>query len=113
MRYYHPRLPLEYSKMDNQAFQLPSDRESDIATFAGCLSDVTYKYYWFLAILDHLNVKNERYFSFQQLTGGMLSYAWYPLDYYRLSFGKQDSFRTLVQFINDRRRLITALARHP
>lgn len=77
---------------------LPAHRELPIETLNACFSDTTnsYKFYFFLAILEHLKLTNERNLSFKNLSMSMLSAVWYPLTYYKLSFGKQDSFKNLA-----------------
>lgn len=59
----------------------------------------SYKFYWFLSILE--KIKNDDLeISIDDLALEMLSLIWYPLDYYKISFGKQDSFKYLVDIIN-------------
>jgi len=50
----------------------------------------SYKFYWFLAILDHVRNKQTRVIPVRQLTAHMVANVWYPTNYFRLSFGKQD-----------------------
>jgi hypothetical protein len=77
---------------------LPDHSGLPIEILSGCFRNRTnsYKFYWFLAILEHLGENKDNYISFRQLTLSMLSAAWYPLTYYKLSFGKQDSFKNLA-----------------
>lgn len=51
----------------------------------------TYKFYWFISILDILVHKKRREMSFHEIIVGMIAEAWYPVHYFRLSFGKSDS----------------------
>lgn len=55
-----------------------------------------YKFYWFWAILDVIDKRETKVISIDELSIRMISLAWYPLDYYKLSFGKQDSFKPLA-----------------
>ncbi|WP_223861024.1 hypothetical protein [Spirosoma validum] len=32
----------------------------------------------------------------------MIASVWYPLDYFKLSFGRQDSFKLIADFVSDR-----------
>lgn len=59
---------------------------------AASFDDVTnsYKYYWFLAILEHVQEIQTRIIATDDLLARMLSSIWYPTNYFRLSFGKQD-----------------------
>ena len=52
----------------------------------------SYKYLWFLAILESLkNPSNLEIISFNSLIIKIIVRAWFPINVYRLSFGKQDS----------------------
>lgn len=71
----------------------------DLRIFNQIFADTTnsYKYLWFLSILDVLRERpNDRKFSFEELTVRMVNRAWYPMNTYRLSFGSQDSIRSVV-----------------
>ena len=52
----------------------------------------TYKYYWFVSILDIVVKEQRRKLSFWEIIIGMITEAWYPIHYFRLSFGNSDSF---------------------
>ncbi|HRZ98583.1 MAG TPA: HNH endonuclease domain-containing protein [Paludibacter sp.] len=52
----------------------------------------TYKYYWFVSILDIVVKEQRRKISFWEIIVGMVAEAWYPIHYFRLNFGKSDSF---------------------
>lgn len=71
-----------------------------------CLSQVfnnttnSYKFYWFLAILDHIKSNDSRIIPMRSLALQMLENVWYPLDFYKLSFGKQDGFSQLAKAVN-------------
>jgi hypothetical protein len=56
----------------------------------------SYKYYWFLALLDIVGKKQIHIIPFELLIAKMISFVWYPLNLFRLSFGKSDSLATLV-----------------
>ncbi len=49
----------------------------------------SYKYIWFLAILESLN---KEIISMNHLAIKMIAKVWFPINAYHLSFGKQDSF---------------------
>lgn len=52
----------------------------------------TYKFYWFVSIINRLVANPERrLFSFEEIIAEMIAEAWYPIHYFRISFGKQDS----------------------
>ncbi len=78
---------------------LPSDGIID----AGRLSRIydnttaTYKFYWFVSIIDLVCTnQGRRRFSFEEIIAGMIAEAWYPIHYFRLSFGKLDSLETII-----------------
>ncbi len=71
---------------------LPDSRLLPVQCLSASFDNVTnsYKFYWFLAILDHVRNKQTRIISVRQLTAHMVANVWYPTNYFRLSFGKQD-----------------------
>lgn len=50
----------------------------------------SYKYLWFLSLLNCIDFKNTRSFTIEEIIFEMLKISWYPINYYRLSFGVQD-----------------------
>ena len=55
----------------------------------------TYKFYWFLSILDmHFHGANSM--KALDVAARMVAYAWYPTQYFRLSFGKGDSMSKII-----------------
>jgi hypothetical protein len=73
---------------------LPLDKHIDARVLAQIYNNTTatYKFYWFVSLLD-IFVKNpqQRQISFWEIIVGMITEAWYPIHYFRLSFGKSDS----------------------
>lgn len=71
---------------------LPISTSLPIEHLSASFDNVTnsYKFYWFLAILDHVRKKQTRVIPVSQLTSCMIAQVWYPTNYFRLSFGKQD-----------------------
>ena len=51
----------------------------------------TYKYYWFLGILDLYVKQGKKRINVWELMITMVANAWYPVNYFRLSFGKSES----------------------
>lgn len=80
---------------------LPNDDRLNVELLAGCFSETTnsYKFYWLMAILEELNLGNQR-IAHADLALRMISLAWYPLDYFKLSFGKRDGFIIHAQTIS-------------
>lgn len=57
----------------------------------------TYKFYWFISIINWICTNpGRRRFSFDEIIAGMVAEAWYPIHYFRLSFGKLDSLETII-----------------
>ena len=57
----------------------------------------TYKFYWFVSIIDLICANpGRRCFSFDEIISGMIAEAWYPIHYFRLSFGKLDSLESII-----------------
>ena len=60
----------------------------------------TYKFYWFVSIVDLICANSgRRCFSFEEIIAGMIAEAWYPIHYFRLSFGKMDSLESIILII--------------
>ena len=56
----------------------------------------TYKFYWLLALLD-MHVKEQKNeMQALDVVARMVAYAWYPTQYFRLSFGKGDSMSKII-----------------
>jgi len=60
----------------------------------------SYKYYWFLAILNRVKRSPEQAIPLQELAEEMLDLVWYPLNYFKLSFGKQDQFAPIARRVS-------------
>lgn len=84
--------------------QLPESDELDISRLAAVFSNTTnsYKFYWLLAILDGLRETGQTRFSMRDLSLRMVANVWYPLDYFKLSFGRQDGFKPIADFVSER-----------
>ena len=81
---------------------LPEDDHLDIAKLTAVFADTTnsYKFYWLLAILDGLSAGESDRLPLRDLSLRMVAAVWYPLDYFKLSFGKQDGFRPIADFVS-------------
>ena len=78
-----------------QHSNLPVDRLS--AVFDNTTN--AYKFYWFLAILDEIKETGRTEIDIEDLCKRMVSSVWYPLDFFKLSFGKSDGFKTIADTI--------------
>ena len=78
--------------------QIPSSRILSTARLGKIFSNTvaTYKYFWFISILQiHATHDNPR-ISVWNIVIRMVANAWYPIHYFRLSFGKSDSLFDIV-----------------
>jgi hypothetical protein len=63
----------------------------------------SYKYLFFLALLDILeskNFDNQEQINFKEIAIEMLANAWYPHIYFKLSFGVQDQVSNKLDSLN-------------
>jgi hypothetical protein len=84
--------------------ELPDKSGLDIKALSRCFKSTSnaYKFYWFLAILDHVASTDKLHIGLDEISMRMLSSVWYPLDFYKLSFGKQDGFKELASIVSSK-----------
>lgn len=73
-------------------FKLPVSSRLPIKYLSASFNKVTnsYKFYWFLSLLDHIKESQSLIIPINHLLARMIASVWYPVNYFRLSFGKQD-----------------------
>ena len=91
--------------MVNELYQLPNDEQLNIAFLSNLFQKTTnsYKYLFFLAILDILEARNFNHsepINFREIAVEMLANAWYPHIYFKLSFGIQDQISNKLDLLN-------------
>lgn len=59
-------------------------------------TSATYKFYWFMGILDLYLKRGITRMNIWDIMVEMTANAWYPVSYFRLSFGKSDSLRDAI-----------------
>jgi len=59
-------------------------------------TSATYKFYWFMGILDLYVKRGITRMNIWDIMVEMTANAWYPVSYFRLSFGKNDSLRDAI-----------------
>ncbi|MFN4087112.1 MAG: HNH endonuclease domain-containing protein [Spirosomataceae bacterium] len=76
---------------------LPYSPQLPISTLAACFNKTTttYKFYWFLALLQAVEEGKEEV-SKRELFAGMVAHAWYTVNYFHLSFGKWDLIQEAI-----------------
>jgi hypothetical protein len=84
--------------------QLPRDKYLPVEKLAACFNNTsaTYKFYWLLSIVDALEARIESEVTTipkTELFARMISNAWYIVNYFRVSFGKQDKLQQAISEI--------------
>lgn len=59
----------------------------------------SYKFYWFLSILNLVKKQENEKILLDDLIFEMITNVWYPINYFRISFGKQDKLAAKVESI--------------
>ncbi len=79
---------LEFDHMNlPENIKLPVSRLSQVFN----TTTATYKFYWFVSLLEILVREHKTTMSFWEIIAGMVAESWYPIHYFKLSFGKSDS----------------------
>lgn len=63
-------------------------------------TSATYKFYWFLAIIDSVE-SGRREIDKIDLFTKMLSHPWYTVSFFKLSFGSQDKIQRSINFVQN------------
>lgn len=87
-------------KKDSE-MKLPNQNGLPINLLAACFNNTvaSYKFYWLLSILQ--SVENENFkIPKRELFARMISNAWFTVNYFHLSFGKQDLIQNAVHLLN-------------
>ncbi len=78
--------------------ELPNSNGLPVNLLAACFNNTsaTYKYYWLLSILQSVETGHLR-ISKKVLFAKMISNAWFTVNYFHVSFGKQDLIQEAIQ----------------
>ncbi len=81
---------------------LPISAELEISKLTQVFNNTsaTYKFYWFLSIIDSIE-SNQKEISKKDLFIKMLSIPWYTVNYFNLSFGSQDLIQNSIEVLSD------------
>ena len=84
--------------------QLPPAPSLPVEHLAGAFRHTTnsYKFFWLLALLDHVQHGGGPTVPMRTLLAQMVAQAWHPVHYYRLSFGTQDRLADLTRKVQVR-----------
>jgi hypothetical protein len=79
---------------------LPSAPNLPIKNLSACFNNTsaTYKFYWLLAIIQEIEA-GEINIPKRALFSRMISNAWYTVNYFHVSFGKQDLIQQSIQSV--------------
>ncbi len=79
---------------------LPAQPHLPVQLLAACFNNTsaTYKYYWFLSLLQCVE-QGETQIPKHRLFAGMVANAWYTVNYFHVSFGKQDQLQRAIHEI--------------
>lgn len=77
---------------------LPDSSLLPVNKLAACFNNTvaTYKFYWLFSILKSCE-NGDRKIRKKELFSRMISNAWYTVNYFHVSFGKQDLIQDAVQ----------------
>ena len=81
--------------------KLPESKELPINLLAACFNKTTttYKFYWLLSILQAIENGTFKV-SKRELFARMISNSWFTVNYFNVSFGKQDLIQDAIRSIN-------------
>jgi hypothetical protein len=76
---------------------LPYQDDLPVHLLAGCFNNTsaTYKFYWFLAVLGRVELGDTK-IEKRDLFAEMVAHAWYTVNYFKVSFGKQDKLQEVI-----------------
>lgn len=82
--------------------KIPNHNKLPVHLLSACFNNTsaTYKYYWLLSILQELEEGN-RTLKKVNLFSRMISNAWYTVNYFHVSFGKQDLIQETIIRVNE------------
>jgi 5-methylcytosine-specific restriction endonuclease McrA len=91
--------------MDITSPQVPDAPRIPVSKLAGAFKNTSasYKYFWLISLLEAIKVRGDKpsNIPLKELFAGMVAHAWYPVHYFRLSFGLQDKLGESVRAIHE------------
>lgn len=80
---------------------LPESNSLPVNLLSACFNNTsaTYKFYWLLSIIQEIETGNYN-ISKRNLFARMISNAWFTVNYFHVSFGKQDLIQNVIQVLN-------------
>lgn len=82
--------------------QLPQDPNISISKLTSVFksTSATYKFYWFWSILQSIE-EGKKVIEKKEVFARMITLAWYTVNYFHISFGKQDLIQSAILEIKD------------
>jgi hypothetical protein len=79
---------------------LPIRNDLPINQLSACFNNTsaTYKFYWFLSILQSVETRKTNILK-RTLFARMISNAWFTVNYFHISFGKQDRLQRAIEVV--------------
>ena len=79
---------------------IPYSEKLPVSKLAACFNYTTntYKYYWFLSILEQVELGKQA-ITKREIFEGMIAQAWYTVHYFHISLGKQDMLQEAIRSI--------------
>lgn len=79
---------------------LPFSDDIPVQCLASCFrhKSTPYKFYWLISILQNVE-QGKVVIPKKELFAGMIANAWYTVNYFKISFGKQDKMQDAIQEI--------------
>ena len=80
--------------------KLPEDQNVNVSLLSSVFNNTTatYKFYWFLSIIECVEEGKDE-IEKRELFSRMIANAWYTVNYFHISFGKQDKIQDAVEKI--------------
>lgn len=81
---------------------LPYDLKVSVSKLSSCFrnTSATYKFYWLLAIIESIEAGKE-VIPKNELFARMIANAWYTVNYFHISFGKQDKLQQAIEKLKE------------
>lgn len=78
-------------------FNLPENETLPVQFLSSTFNNTsaTYKYYWFLSIIQLLEEEGAK-IEKNKIFARMLANAWYTVNFFKVSFGKQDKIQDSI-----------------
>ena len=80
--------------------RLPNDPKISVGKLNAVFNSTSasYKFYWFLAVLESAE-EGKTVITKHELFARMIANAWYTVNYFQVSFGKQDNIQSAINFL--------------